>query len=96
MNELTLLREAGPEAPVLTPAARSAARAALLAEIATSREGRRRVRAPHRRTVLRLGAALVAVAAAWTTAVVVAGPDAAAPRPGSVALVDFALPAFPR
>ena len=33
MNELTALREAGPEAPVLSPAARSAARAALLAEI---------------------------------------------------------------
>ncbi len=95
MNELSVLREAGPEAPALTPAARSAARAALLEEIATARHGRRRVRAPRRRTVLRLGAGLVTVAAAWAAAVVVAGPDAAPPRPGSVALVDFTLPAFP-
>jgi hypothetical protein len=94
MNELTLLREAGPEASALTPAARSAARAALLAEIGAGRSPRR-LRLPARRTSLRLGVGLVAIAAAWATAVTVAGPDAAAPRPGSVALVDFALPAFP-
>ncbi|MGY1807558.1 hypothetical protein ACI8AF_09310 [Blastococcus sp. SYSU D00669] len=90
MNELTLLREAGPEAPPLTPAARAAARAALLDEIAGHAPARRR-----RRTAVRAGLALAAVAAAWTTAVVVAAPDELGPPPGSVALVAFEPPAFP-
>jgi hypothetical protein len=77
MNEITLLREAGPEAPTLTPAARSAARAALLAEIGAGPT--RRLQLPARRTAVRLGTALVAVAAAWTTAVVIT-PDAAVPQ----------------
>ena len=53
MNDLTLLREAGPQAPPLTPAARSAARAALLAEI----EGPapRRSRRPSRTVAFRIG-----------------------------------------
>lgn len=80
MNEITLLREAGPGAPVLRPAARSAARAALLAEI----DGpvRRRRRRPGRATALRIGAAVVAVAAAWAGAVALTGPGA---RPSSTA-----------
>ncbi|NEM07593.1 hypothetical protein [Geodermatophilus normandii] len=83
MNETTLLRDAGPEAPPLSPTARSAARAALLAEIGASRTVRGRLRAslPGRRLSLRLGAAVVAVAVAWTTAVVVAPGDAAPGRP---------------
>ncbi|MGY1601951.1 hypothetical protein [Geodermatophilus sp. SYSU D00815] len=92
MNEITLLREAGPEAPALTPATRSAARAALLDEIAGHPV---RARSRRRRTVVRVGLAVTAVAAAWTTAVVVAAPDELGPPPGSVTLVAFEPPAFP-
>ena len=95
MNEITLLRQAGPESPALTPDARNAARAALMAEI-EGRPAARRHRVPSRRLSLRIGAAVVAVAAAWTAAVVTgpgAGPPAGAP--GGVTLVDFAMPAFP-
>ncbi|TFV45993.1 hypothetical protein [Blastococcus sp. TF02A-35] len=93
MNDLTLLREAGPEAPPFTPAARSAARAALLDEIAGPAP--RRSRRPGRRVVLRLGAAVVAAAAAWTGAVLVAAPDGPGAPADSVTLVDFAMPTFP-
>ncbi|MGY1734249.1 hypothetical protein ACI798_22320 [Geodermatophilus sp. SYSU D01045] len=107
MNDLTLLREAGPEAPALTPAARAAARAALLAEVDASRtlRGRLRTSLPGRRLSLRIGAAVVAVAAAWTTAVVVAPddavrqssapPSAAAPAPGGITLVAAEAVTFP-
>jgi hypothetical protein len=60
--------------------------------------GRRR---PGRRTVLRMSAAVLTIAAAWTTAVLVAGPEGAGPPPGDVTrvdgatLVDFDMPAFP-
>ena len=91
MNELTALREAGPEAPALSPAARSAARAALLAEI----DGPVPRRRPSRRAALRLGAAGVAVAAAWTAAVVIAAPDGPGTPADSVRLVDFQMPTFP-
>ncbi|MGY1843343.1 hypothetical protein [Modestobacter sp. SYSU DS0875] len=91
MNELTLIREAGPEAPALSPAARSAARAALLAEI----DGPVRRRRPSRRTALRLGVAGVAVAAAWSAAVVIAAPDGPGAPASSVTLVDFEMPTFP-
>ncbi|MCZ2849519.1 hypothetical protein [Modestobacter sp. VKM Ac-2978] len=91
MNELTALREAGPEAPALSPAARSAARAALLAEI----DGPVRRRRPSRRTAWRLGAAGVAVGAAWTAAVVIAAPDGPGTPADSVRLVDFQMPTFP-
>jgi hypothetical protein len=93
MDELTLVREAGPEAPAFTPAARQAARAALLAEIDRP-AGRPRVRRPRRRTVVRLGAGLVAVAAAWTTAVLVAPETPGTPTAG-VTLVGFHVPTFP-
>ncbi|GAB3195680.1 hypothetical protein GCM10027261_16550 [Geodermatophilus arenarius] len=104
MNETTLLREAGPEAPALTPAARAAARAALLEEIAAAGTRRWRSRLPGRRVSLRIGTALVAVAAAWTTAVVVApedavpqspAPSAAAPAPGGITLVAAEAVTFP-
>ncbi|RBY92306.1 hypothetical protein DQ244_08500 [Blastococcus sp. TBT05-19] len=93
MNELTLLREAGPQAPELTPAARSAARAALLAEI----EGPapRRSRRPSRKVAFRLGVALATAAAAWTGAVLIAAPDGPGTPAESVTLVDFAMPTFP-
>jgi hypothetical protein len=91
MNDLALLREAGPEAPPLTPAARSAARAALLAEI----EGPSPRQRPGRRLVVRTGVAAVAVAAAWTAAVVIAAPDDPGTPATSVALVDFETPTFP-
>ncbi|MGY1855684.1 hypothetical protein [Modestobacter sp. SYSU DS0290] len=91
MNELTALREAGPEAPALSPDARSAARAALLSEI----DGPARRRRPSRRTTLRLGAAGVAVAAAWSAAVVIAAPDDPGSPASSVTLVDFEMPTFP-
>ncbi|RBY93631.1 hypothetical protein DQ237_16765 [Blastococcus sp. TF02-8] len=75
MNELTLLRDAGPEAPPLTPAARSAARAALLTEI----EGPapRRSRRPSRTSVFRGGIAVATAAAAWIAAVALTGPETA-------------------
>ncbi|SEL27382.1 hypothetical protein SAMN04515665_110141 [Blastococcus sp. DSM 46786] len=91
MNDLTLLREAGPEAPPLSPAARSAARAALLAEI----EGPAPRRRPRRRLVVRTGVAAVAVAAAWTAAVVIAAPEGPGTPATSVTLVDFEMPTFP-
>ncbi|MGY2083538.1 hypothetical protein [Blastococcus sp. SYSU DS0539] len=93
MNDLTLLREAGPDAPPLSPAARSAARAALLAEI----EGPapRRSRVPGRRAVLRTGLAVGTVAAAWAAAVVIAAPDGPGTPAESVTLVDFRMPTFP-
>lgn len=92
MNEITLLREGGPEAPPLRPEVRSAARAALLAEI-EGRPARRRPRRPNRRVTLRLGVAVVAAAAAWITAVLVTGSDRG-PADG-VTLVRFAVPTFP-
>ncbi|MGY1782732.1 hypothetical protein [Geodermatophilus sp. SYSU D01036] len=104
MNETTLLREAGPEAPELTPAARAAARAALLEEIEAAGPRRWRPRLPGRRVSLRVGTALVAVAAAWTTVVVVTPddavpqrsvPPAAAPAPGGITLVAAEAVTFP-
>ena len=97
MNDITLLREAGPAAPPLQPAARSAARVALLDEIERSRtvragsapgspaRGRRSASAP--------GVTVAAVA--WTAAVVIAAPDELGPPPGSVTLVAFEMPTFP-
>jgi hypothetical protein len=73
-----------------------AARAALLAEIESSRTPRRRFRVPSRKTSLRVGLAAVTAAAAWTAAVVIAAPDApSGPPPGSVTLVEFAMPTVP-
>jgi hypothetical protein len=96
MTEITLLRDAGPEAPALRPQALAVARAALLDEIATARDGRRRwVRRPSRKVAVRIGVAATAVAAAWTAAVVIAAPDQAGPPPGSVRLVAFTPPTFP-
>jgi hypothetical protein len=65
-----------------------------------------RRRRPGRKTVLRMSAAVLAVAAAWTTAVLVAGPKVAAPkvaapppdgvtRADEVTLVNFDMPTFP-
>jgi hypothetical protein len=97
MNDITLLREAGPAAPPLTSAARSAARVALLDEIERSQTVRGRVRArlPRRWTALRIGAGVTVAAVAWTAAVVIAAPDELGPPPGSVRLVDFETPTFP-
>jgi hypothetical protein len=93
MNELTLLREAGPEAPAFTTATRQAARAALLAEIEGPPAHRRR---PARKTTLRIGVGVVAVAAAWSAAVVIAAPDDhSGPPPAGVSLVAFRPPTFP-
>ncbi len=76
--------------------------------VADAREARTagRRRRPGRRTVVRITTALVAVAAAWATAVVVAGPDAGAPQPpdrstdapvtpGGIALVAGEAVTFP-
>jgi hypothetical protein len=97
MNDITLLREAGPAAPPLQPATLSAARAALLDEIGRSSpvHGRVRARLPRRRTALRIGAGVTVAAVAWTAAVVIASPDELGPPPGSVTLVDFETPTFP-
>lgn len=100
MNDLTLLRDAGPEAAPLSMAARSAARAALLAEI----EGAAMRTAPRRRirigwtAALRVGVAVVTAAAAWATAVVVTGsgtPDRAGDGPGGMTLVAVDEITFP-
>jgi hypothetical protein len=97
MNDITLLREAGPDAPPLRPTALSAARVALLDEIERSGTVRRRVRArlPRRRTALRLGAGVTVAAVAWTAAVVIGAPDEAGTPAGSVRLVSFQMPTFP-
>jgi hypothetical protein len=97
MNDITLLREAGPEAPALSTTVRQTARVALLEEIERTGTVRGRVRArlPRRRTALRIGAGLTAAAVAWTAAVVMAAPDELGPPPGSVRLVDFETPTFP-
>ncbi len=96
MNDITLLRDAGPEAPPLTHATHSTARAALLAEIdATAGLRTRRSRWPSRKVQVRIGVGVVTAAAAWVTAVVVAAPDTVGPPPGSVRLVDFEMPTFP-
>jgi hypothetical protein len=96
MNDITLLREAGPEAPELRPDVRSTARAALLAEIDAGRTAtRRRLRLPSRKTGVRIGAGVAVAAVAWAAAVVIATPDGVGPPPGSVRLVAFTPPAFP-
>ncbi|KQS73703.1 hypothetical protein [Modestobacter sp. Leaf380] len=94
MNELTALRVAAPEATPLSPAVRLAARAALLEEIGDPRARSRRSPV-RRRTWIRAGVGVVAVVAAWTTAVVVAAPGPAGTPPGGIELVAFAPPAFP-
>ncbi len=93
MNDITLLREAGPEAPRLTSATLSTARAALLDEIERVRPARR-FRMPSRKASRWVGLAVATAAAALTAAVVVAGPDSGSPAT-SVTLVDFATPTFP-
>ena len=97
MNDITLLREAGPAAPPLQPAARAAARVALLDEIERSNivRSRVRVRLPRPRTALRLGVGATVAAVAWTAAVVIAAPDELGPPPGGVTLVAFEPPVFP-
>jgi hypothetical protein len=95
MNDITLLREAGPEAPPLSTAARHGARAALLAEIEASATGRPRLRLPSRKATLRIGAGITVAAVAWTAAVVIAAPDPVGSPPGSVTLVAFEPPTFP-
>src|SRR5215218_5116175 len=67
-----------------------------------ARRGRRR---PRRTAVLRIGAAVLTAAAAWTTAVLVTGPESPshpseappsqAPPADDLGLVAFELPAFP-
>jgi hypothetical protein len=97
MNDVTLLREAGPEAPALSFDTRTAARAALLDEIAASRtvRGRLRIHLPSRKVGVRIGAGITVAAVAWGAAVVVAGPDPAGTPASSVTLVDFEMPTFP-
>ncbi|UOY00521.1 hypothetical protein [Blastococcus sp. PRF04-17] len=93
MNTVHLLREAGPEGPALTADARNAARAALLAEIDGARP--RRSRMPSRKVRWRIGIGVVAVAASWAAAVVIAAPDGPGRPADSVTLVDFHTPTFP-
>jgi hypothetical protein len=97
MNDVTLLRESGPEAPPLTTAALHTARAALMDEIDRSGtvRGRLRDHLPSRKLGLRIGAGLTVAAVAWGAAVVIAAPDELGPPPGSIRLVDFEMPTFP-
>lgn len=94
MNDITLLREAGPEAPRLTHGTRSAARAALLDEIEGTRTARR-FRLPSPTVRWRVGVGVVAVAASWAAAVVIAAPDGPGTPADSVRLVEFHVPTFP-
>ena len=93
MNTVQLLRDAGPEGPALSTATRSAARAALLAEIDGAKP--RHSRVPSRKVRWRLGVGAVAVAASWAAAVVIAAPDELGPPPTSVELVAFEPLTFP-
>lgn len=95
MNEITLIRQAGPEAQPLSPAARHNARAALLEEIGATSHGRparhRRTEAKKRFTV-RLALTATAAAAALTVAAVISTPEAPST---SVTLVAFEPASFP-
>jgi hypothetical protein len=97
MNDITLLRESGPEAPALSFQTRSAARAALLDEIEASRtvRGRLRTRLPSRRAGVRIVAGVSVAAVAWGAAVVIAAPDPVGSPASTVTLVDFDTPTFP-
>jgi hypothetical protein len=97
MNDLQLLRDAGPGAAPLSPSARSAARAALLAEIegaAMRAAPRRRVRVG-RTAVLRTAVAAATAAAAWAGAVAFTGPEVADPGPAGMTLVAVDETTFP-
>ena len=96
MNDITLLREAGPEAAPLHPEVRSSARAALLAEIeGIGARAPRRLRLPSRKTGVRIAAGVAVAATAWTAAVVIAAPDPAGTPASNVTLVEFDTPTFP-
>lgn len=99
--------DAAPERVLFPMSAKTPASVLAAQQLVVDARGRRsspvvsRRRHPGRRAVLRMSAAVLAVAAAWTTAVLVAGPEGAAPAPGdvprvaAVMLVDFDMPAFP-
>ncbi|SDF97703.1 hypothetical protein SAMN05660662_4002 [Blastococcus aurantiacus] len=97
MNDLQLLRDAGPGAAPLSPSARSAARAALLTEIegAAMRAAPRRKVRIGRTAALRTGVAAATAAAAWAGAVAITGPEAADPAPGGMTLVAVDEITFP-
>jgi hypothetical protein len=93
MNDIALVREAAPEAPPLTTDVRNTARAALMAEIDGARPRSRRT--PSRKVRWRIGVGVVAVAASWAAAVVIAAPDGPGTPADSVRLVEFSVPTFP-
>lgn len=93
MNTIQLLRDAGPEGPALTPAARDAARAALMAEIDGARPRARRL--PSRKVRWRVGVGAVTVAAAYAAAVAIAAPDELGAPADRVRLLEFHVPTFP-
>jgi hypothetical protein len=96
VNDVLLLREAGPEAAPLSPAARSAARAALMTEIARGPwRAPHRLWRPSRAARRRIGVGIAVLAAAYTGAVIVAAPDQPSAPPDSVTLVHFTTPTFP-
>jgi len=97
MNDLQLLRDAGPDGAPLSPAARSAARAALLAEIegAGMRTAPRRAVRKGRTVALRTCLGAATAAAAWAGAVAIAGPDATDPAPRGMTLVAVDEITFP-
>jgi hypothetical protein len=96
MNDITLLRETGPGAPQFRPEVRSAARAALLAEIeAGGTSARRRVRLPGRKFGVRFGVGVTVAAVAWTAAVAMTGPDPVGPQVSGITLVAAEEITFP-
>lgn len=103
MNDITLIREYGPDAPALSPAALADARARLMAEATAAPRprpgllvrvgdvtGRLRGRA---RLLVAAGAAIAAVAAA--VAVLAPAPQPPSRPSAGVSLVAFSTPVFP-
>jgi hypothetical protein len=100
MNEITLLREHGPDSAPATEPALAAARASLMAEIAATRRPgwRRRLAAARPRHLpVRLVGATAAVAVAAVVVAVGAQPDRQPQDPPTVgvSLVAFGMPVFP-
>jgi hypothetical protein len=93
MNDITLLRESGPDAPALTTAVRHTARAALLEEIYRSATARGRL--PSRKMGRRIGAGLTVAAVAWGAAVVITRPDPMTAPSGGMRLVAVEEITFP-
>jgi hypothetical protein len=100
MNDLTLLRDHGPDAPGVTAAALDRARNQLMTEIASTASRRRwwkvrTVGSPVGRIRLAIAVAAVLVAAAGGGLAALTEHRPPVPRPTGVQLVTFSTPVFP-